>query len=64
MPKYTALALGAAFLIAGIVFIVFDHARLSALRSSPCQRAFDTMFVFAVRAEHQRERAISQSLAY
>ena len=53
MPKYTALALGAAFLIVGTVFIVFDQLVVG-LAFVAVSAAFDTMFVFAVRAEHQR----------
>ena len=53
MPKHTALALGAAFLTVGIVFIVLDQLVVG-LAFVGVSAVFDTLFVFAVRAEHQR----------
>jgi hypothetical protein len=52
MPKHTALALGIVFLLAGIVLILFGELAIG-IALVVVSAAFDTMFAFALRREHE-----------
>ena len=59
MPKHTALALGIAFLIAGVVLIVFDQL-VFGLALVAISAAFETLFAFALAEEHRKRRGASE----
>ena len=59
MPKHTALALGIAFLLAGVALIAFGQLAIG-LVLVVVSAVLETMFVFALRDERRRGSAGSE----